>query len=196
MFFDVNLRAEAGWSFSMKVLLITGSPREGGASSILAGAFEKGALSAGHSVFRFDAGLRKVAPCTVCEHCHTGGDRCIIRDDMDELMPHLLESEALVFASPIYYYDVTAQLRCVIGRFYACRKDMHRPRASAFLVVSGDREEESAAGSIANYHALVSRLRWHDAGVIAARGIVTADEMRKSDFPHLAGELGRNIGTI
>ena len=178
----------------MRILLITGSPREGGASSVLAGAFEKGALAAGHGVFRFDAGLKKVAPCSVCEYCHTDGDRCIIRDDMDELVPHLLESEALVLASPIYYYDVTAQLRSVIGRFYACRKDMHRARTSAFLVVSGDREEESAAGSIQNYHALVHRLRWHDAGIIAARGIVTADEMRKSGFPHEAEELGLSIG--
>ena len=180
----------------MRILLITGSPREGGASSVLAGAFEKGALSAGHEVFRFDAGLKKVAPCSVCEYCHTDGDRCIIRDDMDELVPHLLESEALVLASPIYYYDVTAQLRSVIGRFYACRKDMHRARTSAFLVVSGDREEESAAGSIQNYHALVHRLRWRDAGVIAARGIVTADERRKSEFPRLAEDLGRSIGTL
>ena len=77
----------------MKILLITGSPREGGASSILAGAFEKGALAAGHEVFRFDAGLKKVAPCSVCEYCHTEGDRCIIRDDMDGLVPHLLDSE-------------------------------------------------------------------------------------------------------
>ena len=121
----------------MKILLITGSPREGGASSVLAGAFEKGALSAGHEVFRFDAGLKKVAPCSVCEYCHTDGDRCIIRDDMDELVPHLLESDALVH-----------------------------------------------------------RLRWRDAGVIAARGIVTADEMRKSEFPRLAEDLGRSIGTL
>lgn len=178
----------------MKILLITGSPREGGASSILAGAFEKGRLPQGTRCSALTRALRKSLRAASASTATPKGDRCIIRDDMDGLVPHLLDSEAVVFASPIYYYDVTAQLRCVIGRFYACRKDMHRARTSAFLVVSGDREEESAAGSIANYHALVHRLRWHDAGVIAARGIVTADEMRKSGFPHEAEELGLSIG--
>ena len=66
----------------MKILVITGSPRKGGNSSILADSFIKGARESGHTVARFDAAFKTVHPCTGCNHCGMDGP-CIFNDDFN-----------------------------------------------------------------------------------------------------------------
>ncbi|MCD8365734.1 MAG: NAD(P)H-dependent oxidoreductase [Clostridiales bacterium] len=44
---------------------------------------------------------------------------CVQKDDMQEIYALLKETNRIVFASPVYYHDLSAQLRCVIDRFYA-----------------------------------------------------------------------------
>ena len=95
----------------MKITVITGSPHKNGTSARLAEEFIKGAESAGHKVFRFDGAFKNVHPCIACEKCHKTNSGCAFKDDMQELDPHLLESDGIVFVSPIYYYDVTAQIK-------------------------------------------------------------------------------------
>ena len=87
----------------MKILMLTGSAHKHGTSAALADAFIKGAEAAGHEVYRFDAGLKKVHPCIACEKCHTGNDGCVFKDDMEEVIPRLLSADGIVFVSPIYY---------------------------------------------------------------------------------------------
>ena len=62
------------------ILIVTGSPRVGGNSDILAEAFAKGAMEAGHSVKTFAAGRADIKPCKVCDACKAAG-KCIFEDD-------------------------------------------------------------------------------------------------------------------
>ena len=103
----------------MKIVMITGSPHRHGTSALLADAFIQGAQEAGHTVFRFDAAFQELHPCRACERCHNTDKGCIYKDGMEELNPHLLEADLVAFASPIYYYDWSAQLKLAIDRFYA-----------------------------------------------------------------------------
>lgn len=64
----------------MKITVLTGSPRVNSNSGYLAGEFVRGAESAGHSVFRFDAGRANIAPCRACNACRMDGP-CVQRDD-------------------------------------------------------------------------------------------------------------------
>ena len=92
----------------MKILLISGSPHKAGTTSVLIKAFSKGAESAGHEVYHFNAGEKEAHPCIACERCHSAVSACVFRDAFDEMRDMLIEADAVVFASPIYYYGLTA----------------------------------------------------------------------------------------
>lgn len=103
---------------AMKIVVLTGSPHKNGNSAYLADEFIKGAQEQGHEVFRFDCAFKHVEPCRACNRCGMNGD-CILNDDFLQLRPRLIEADMVVFATPMYYFGISAQMKCVIDRFYA-----------------------------------------------------------------------------
>ena len=102
----------------MKIVVLTGSPRRNGNSAYLAEQFIKGAQEQGHEVYRFDCVFKQVEPCRACNHCGMDGP-CVIKDDFSELRPQLVAADMVVFATPMYYFGMPAQMKRVIDRFYA-----------------------------------------------------------------------------
>lgn len=111
----------------MKILVLTGSPRKGGNSNTLADNFIRGAEEAGHQVFRFDAAFKEVHPCIGCNKCGMNGP-CIFKDDFEFVRQHIVDADMVVFATPMYYFGISAQLKAVIDRFYAINGQIHRPK--------------------------------------------------------------------
>lgn len=177
----------------MKILVITGSPHKAGTSALLAEQFIKGADEAGHEVCRFDAAFKNVHPCIACERCHNTDKGCTFKDDMEELNPQLLEADAVIFVSPIYYYGMTAQIKAVIDRFYANDEALHGSKKSALLLTFADDATESAEGSAATFRGMTNYLEWEVAGIIAARGCSAVEDIKKTDFPEQAYELGKTL---
>ena len=105
---------------SKKVVILLGSPRKGGNSAALAAQIAEGAAAAGAQVESFYLHGMKIAPCQACESCHKPGAKgCVIQDDMQQLYPRLREADAVVYASPIYWFTVSAQLKLAMDRCYA-----------------------------------------------------------------------------
>ena len=102
----------------MKIVVLTGSPRRNGNSAYLADRFIEGAKEKGHEIYRFDCAFKQVEPCRACNRCGMDGP-CIFNDDFSELRPHLIEADMVVFATPMYYFGISAQMKRVIDRFYA-----------------------------------------------------------------------------
>lgn len=98
----------------MKVLGIACSPRRGGNSEILLDNTLRGAQSRGAESTKIVLAELNIAPCRGCEACRRGG--CIQQDDMDRVYPLLEESEALVLATPIYFYGLPAQAKAMVDR--------------------------------------------------------------------------------
>lgn len=105
---------------SKKVVVLLGSPRKGGNSAALAERIAEGARAAGATVETFYLHGMTLKPCTACEGCHqpesTG---CVIEDDMQKIYPKMAAADALVFASPIYWFTMSAQLKVAVDRCYA-----------------------------------------------------------------------------
>lgn len=177
----------------MKIVLITGSPHERGTTAILAGEFGRGALEAGHEVVQFDAARKEVHPCIACERCHSAVSACLFRDDFDELRDELIEADAIVFLSPIYYYGMTAQIKTVIDRFYAIDGQLHKNKKTALMLAFADSTMESAQGAIASFYGMADYLEWEIVDVIAAGKCQTAEDILNTDFPKQAYELGKKI---
>jgi len=106
----------------MKVLGISGSPRKNGNSEILLQIALKPFEEKNWGVSTFLLSERRVAPCTGCDDCEKAGD-CSISDDMVFLYEQFTACDAIIIASPVYYRNVTAQLKAVFDRSYAVREN-------------------------------------------------------------------------
>ncbi|MCK4274320.1 MAG: flavodoxin family protein [Dehalococcoidales bacterium] len=102
----------------MKVLGIMGSPRIKGNSDLLLDEALKGAESQGAEVEKIIVDKLKIAPCREYYGCLKDGN-CVIHDDMDGLYPKILDADAVIIASPIFFYTVSAQLMLLISRCQA-----------------------------------------------------------------------------
>jgi multimeric flavodoxin WrbA len=101
-----------------KIVILMGSPRRDGNSAALAAAIAEGATGAEVEAFYLHG--MKIAPCSACEACHKpGAAGCVLRDDMRKLYPMLVAADAVVFASPIYWFTISAQMKLAIDRCYA-----------------------------------------------------------------------------
>ena len=177
----------------MKITIITGSAHKNGTSSYLTEQFIKGAEEAGHEIFRFDAAFKDVHPCVACEKCHNGSPVCVFKDDMTELNPHLIETDAVVFVSPIYYYDINAQLKAVIDRFHANDALLHGDKKTVLLLTMADNHIETAAGAIASFQGMAKYLEWTVTGMVTAVNCMTLDMLKITDYPKQAYELGKSL---
>lgn len=100
---------------SKKVLIISSSPRKGGNSEMLAVSFAKGAQDAGHSVETIYLREKKIGFCKGCLACLKVG-HCVIADDAVEIAAKMHDSDVIVFATPVYYYSVSGQLKTMLDR--------------------------------------------------------------------------------
>lgn len=177
----------------MKIVILTGSPHRNGTSSRLAGEFMRGAEEAGHEVFRFDAAFEDVHPCMGCDHCRRNDGRCVFSDGMAKLNPHLLECDLIAFVSPVYYYNMNAQLRTVIDRFYANNEALMGEKQTVLMMTCEDDTTESVDGPVLCYRNMIKYLKWEDRGIITALNCGDVEAMAQTEYPRMAYELGRSL---
>ena len=177
----------------MKVLVITGSAHGKGTSALMADEFIRGAKDAGHEVERFDAGKAKVHGCTGCNHCEYGKNPCIFRDDMEGLNPKMLEADAIVLVSPVYYWGLSSQLKAVIDRWQPTVFAMQHNKKSVLLTTQASNEDWVTEPVDAWYKNLLRFMEWENAGRLAAKGVMTRANIEATDYPQQAYVLGKQL---
>lgn len=90
----------------MKAICIIGSPRPDGSTALLVSNVVAGMATAGAQVRQYSLGLMRIGYCTGCRECEVTR-LCVQRDDMDQLLSGILESDVVLLASPSYWGDVT-----------------------------------------------------------------------------------------
>jgi multimeric flavodoxin WrbA len=122
-----------------------GSPRIKGNTDLLLDEALRGAQSQGAEVEKITAANLQIAPCREIYACLKDGN-CVIRDDMDGIYPKILAADAVIVASPIFFYTVSAQLMPLISRCQALwsrkyvLKNMNIPlKKGAFIAVGATR---------------------------------------------------------
>ena len=176
----------------MKILILTGSPRKNGNSATLADSFTKGAREAGHEVVRFDAAFRKVHPCIACNSCGMNGP-CVFKDDFESVREHIIPADCVVFATPMYYFGISAQLKAVIDRFYAINGAIHVPKKAVLLMTYANTAASEAVPIQSHYEVLLKYLGWTDAGQVIASGVWPAGAVQRTRYPEMAYQLGKTI---
>ena len=169
----------------MKIAVFNGSPRKQNTAAMI-DAFCEGAKAAGHEVEVYHVGRMNIAGCKGCEYCHTkGSGSCIQQDDFDKLLPAYRESDMIVFASPIYYFGMTAQTEAAIQRVYCIGKPQKATKA-ALLLSAGSCGFESA---IAQFEGYMDYAQIENAGVITAAGAENKSEKKLSEIRTFASKL-------
>jgi multimeric flavodoxin WrbA len=103
-----------------KIVVVKGSPRKKNNSATLSEEVVAGAQAVGAEVETFYLQGMDIGNCIACDECRKNTDLdCIIDDDMKILDPKLRQADAIVIASPIYYFTVSAQTKTFMDRCYA-----------------------------------------------------------------------------
>ncbi len=116
----------------MKILGVSCSPREEGNTVTLLNHVLDGARSEGAQTELFSVSGKDIKPCDSCRACTKTGE-CIIKDDMQQLYPKLLEADGIIVGTPVYFYGMTAQAKAIIDRTIS----MNRPEKSLANKVGG-----------------------------------------------------------
>jgi multimeric flavodoxin WrbA len=103
--------------YTVKVLGIVGSPRKGGNTEIMLEEALAAAREAGAETEIVRIADKNIAPCDACYSCRKTGV-CKIKDDMQPIYKQLEAADGVFFATPVYFYSVTAQLKTVIDRMF------------------------------------------------------------------------------
>lgn len=98
-----------------KVLIISSSPRKNGNSDLLCNQFQEGALVSNNLVNRINLREKQIKFCLGCQACYKT-KKCIQKDDMEEIINSMIESDVIVLSTPVYFYSMTGQLKTMIDR--------------------------------------------------------------------------------
>ena len=125
-----------------RVLVISTSPRGRSNSDLLAAAFAEGARRAGHDVTEVSLKGKQIGFCRGCLACQKTG-RCVIDDDARAICDAAREADVLVFASPVYYYSISGQLKTFLDRLNPLFSADYRFREVYFLSSAAEDSEEA-----------------------------------------------------
>ena len=170
----------------MKITVLNGSPRKENTSAMV-DAFVEGAQEADHEVEVLQVGKMEISGCMGCEYCHTKGEgQCIQKDDFEKVLPAYKDCDMVVFASPIYYFTLTAQMEAAIQRVYCIGKPTKATKA-AMLLSSGSPGVYD--GAVAQYKGYMAFAGIEDAGVITANGDENKSEAKLAEVREFAKNL-------
>ena len=129
-----------------------GSPRKKGNSALLAKEAIEGAKDAGAQIESFYLHGMKIKPCTACDACRRKDQRdCILKDDMTPLYSKLRKADAIVMATPVYWFTVSAQTKLFMDRWYAMGGDDGYPfKGKRFGIVLAYADEDPFCSGAVN----------------------------------------------
>ncbi len=176
-----------------KILILSSSPRKGGNSDTLCDEFMRGACESGHEVEKLrlsDMNIRFCTGCGVCSNLHLP---CPQKDDANTVVQKMVEADAIVLATPVYFYTLSAQLKTLIDR--TCARYTEISGKDFYLIAtmaeadSGlmERTFESMRGFLDCLDNATEK------GVIAATGVWQKGEINSSKYMEQAYLMGKAV---
>ena len=176
-----------------KVYIVSSTPRKGGNSEILADEFARGAEEAGNTVIKMNVRDLNLKFCIGCLYCQSH-DKCVLSDGMNGLYNDIQTADVLVFATPIYYYEMSGQLKTFLDRLNPLY-----PRENSFkdvylLATAADGEDSAMDGAVKGVQGWIEcfdgvRL----AGVVKGTNADDVGTVKQTGAPRAAYEMGKTI---
>lgn len=178
-----------------KIVVITGSPRKGGNSFAMTDAFIKAAEGKGYAVTRFDAAMKNVGGCHACETCFKTGKACSFDDDFNTIAPAIMEADAVVFAMPVYWYSIPAQVKGVIDKLFSfCVAGKDVAGKDCALITCCEEDDMSVMDGVRiPIERSAALLKWKMVGEVLIPGVLNAGDIDKTDGCSQAAALAEKI---
>lgn len=119
----------------MKLLIIQGSPKKKGKTASTVNKLKEQMAHMGHEAVVAHIGDYDIGGCKGCMGCMTakGPDGCVIKDDAHKLFAQMTEADGIVYASPLYGWDFTGQMKLLLDRHFSLVKGYHTPDHQSFI---------------------------------------------------------------
>lgn len=178
---------------SRKVLIISTSPRKGGNSEILANEFAKGAQEAGHCAETIYLRDKTIGFCRGCLACQKTG-RCVIHDDADVIAQKMLTAEVIAFATPIYFYEMSGQMKTMLDRSNPLYPSDYAFRDIYLLAAAAEEEESAMDGAVKGLQGWIDCFEKASMkGVVRAGGVGDVGDIKENSALRKAYEMGKAL---
>lgn len=179
-----------------KIVILNGSPRRNGNTSALVQKFTEGAERAGNTVTEFFLDKMNIHGCKGCFGGHSSREcPCVQQDDMAQIYPAVKECDVVILATPLYYWNMSGQIRTAIDRLFALEEGdgnllRGHNRGSALLMAAEGNDFED----VLNYYDhLMQHLKWENLGHVLAGGNGDVGDISRKPELEQAYELGKSI---
>ncbi len=181
---------------SKKIVILNGSPRRNGNTSLLVKSFSEGARSAGNTVIEFFLDDMDIHGCKGCFGGHSSREcPCVQKDDMDKIYPAVKACDVIVFATPLYYWNMSGQIRTAVDRLFALEEGdgnlLRGHGCSGALLMAA--EGHAFDDVLLYYGHLLEHLRWKNLGHILAGGNGDIGDIHGKPELQQAFNLGKSI---
>lgn len=178
----------------MKIVAIVGSPRANGNTNYLTEQALEEAGKLGIDTTKFILTQYKINPCQGHDECRELAS-CLQKDDTEFIMRQLYDADGIILATPVYYYNVTAQLKAFIDRhiFYRRHKWQMKARCAGLIAVARGAGIEDANDALIRYLKLCSSIPPDKVLKVSGLAATAGEIKNNSAVVEQARKLGRDM---
>jgi len=181
---------------SSRILALVGSPRTGGNCDVLVDEVLRGAAEGGATTQKVTLDRCTIGPCHACNACAKSGE-CYQRDDMDDLIERMKQSDVWVLATPVYWWGATAQFKLFLDRWYAPwhgeqSRELFKNKTIIVIVTLGDSNPDTAEPTLQMLRRAFAYIGLELADTIVAAGVYAiGDAAARTALMQQAHDAGR-----
>lgn len=182
-----------------KTMVLLGSPRKKGNSAILANQIISGAEAVGSEVETIYIHGENIACCDGCDACQRPNAKgCHIDDDMQAIYPKLIEADAWVFAYPVYWFSVSAQIKLLLDRCYALHCYGDNPYAGKRIAIAmsyggEDPFDSGGINALRMFQDIFNYVGSDIVGMVYGSGLAVGDIKANTALLKKAEDLGKKL---
>lgn len=176
-----------------KVLIISSSPRRHGNSDLLCDMFAQGAEESGNKAEKIFLKDRDINYCTGCGVCNTT-HRCVIKDDMAEILDKMVDADVIVLATPVYFYSMAAQMKTLIDRTVPRYTEIS-DKDFYFIMTAADPDNAALERTLEGFRGFTEDCLngAREAGIIYGTGAWQIGEIKNTDAYEQAYQMGKGV---
>lgn len=176
-----------------KVLILSGSPRKGGNSDLLCDEFLRGVKESGNEVEKIRVAEMNIGCCKACYYCRNSGGKCVIKDDMAEVLQKMIDADVIVLASPVYFYSINAQLKAVIDRTVARWLEV-KNKEFYYILTCADADRDSCMTTLSCLRGYADCVNGAvEKGVIFGTGVYEKGKIKDTPAMQQAYKMGKAV---
>jgi multimeric flavodoxin WrbA len=171
----------------MKIITLLGSAKKKGNTATVLGWVEEELTRRGHQIERVYLNAKSINGCLGCAKCRQFPDEvaCVQSDDAPDILERMIAAEAALFASPIYFWGFSAQIKALIDRGYSLVTNYHQPghtsllegQRQALLVTGADGYQNKAEPVFTAFDRMVEFYKATKAGELYVEHCTTPSKM-------------------